>query len=432
MVGAFLLREILAGASYLLTVWSGWQAHIGESQSLFRLPLGEALSQLSMQMSWLVFILPFSWWILFRHVRPLSGMHVVLLLTTLVFIAMGNMQIRYLPYLALWLGLMIALVVDHLMKHWRQAVVVSVGAIFIGVGYYPCLQAIGPKDITFNVFNQLHPVLLWLQENSPPTSNYQNPTAPGEYGVLAEWSLGHYIQYYGQRPTLADNFGEHASDLQRLNQFFFSQDNQKAYQILDKHRVRYVLCRDLVFTFQSLIGKNQVEDYIASGSTIGKSTHQINFSPKIFPTVLYRLIWRYGSAVFDRQGTYYPPLERLRLVTESVGKDEQIMGGPEIALIKLFEYVPGAQIEVSGLPLKSKVTLQGIVHTPHGRWFPYIQIVKSDSSGNLSMIVPYSNDKEEGIPYVDRYILRYGDDSRFLRNINDDMILKGETIHLNW
>ena len=45
------------------------QIHIGESQSLLKLPFRDAVSQLSIQMSWLIFILPFGWWILFRRLQ---------------------------------------------------------------------------------------------------------------------------------------------------------------------------------------------------------------------------------------------------------------------------------------------------------------------------------------------------------------------------
>ena len=300
------------------------------------------------------------------------------------------------------------------------------------MSYYPCIQAIGAKDITFNVFEQAYPVLRWLEDNSPPTSNYLHPTVPAEYGVLAEWSLGHYIQYYGERPALADNFGEHASDLRRLSQFFLARYNQTAYQLLDENRVRYILCRGLFWTLQSLLTEGQENEFIEEGSSIDRSISRITFSPRLFPTVLYRLTWRYGSAVIDTVGTYYPPLERLRLVAESVGPDEEIMGGPEIALIKLFEYVPGARVEVSGLPSGGQVTLTGIVHTPHGRWFPYVQVKRADPGGHLTFIVPYVNEKDKGIPYLNSYILRLGDESRIVRNITDEMILRGETVHLSW
>lgn len=36
------------------------EIHIGESQSLLKLPFRDAVSQLSIQMSWLIFILPFA------------------------------------------------------------------------------------------------------------------------------------------------------------------------------------------------------------------------------------------------------------------------------------------------------------------------------------------------------------------------------------
>ncbi|MEE9166824.1 MAG: hypothetical protein V3U24_05100 [Candidatus Neomarinimicrobiota bacterium] len=426
VVGVYLWRETVAGAQYVLGAWSGWQSHIGESQSLLSLPLSDVASQVSMQISWLVLILPVGWWLLYRQRRLL------LLVATLMFVVMGSLQMRYLPYLALLLGLMVALAVEYLMDRWGKAVTGPVLALVISAGYYPSIQGIGEKDITYNLLTQLHPVLEWLRSNTPPTSHYENPTTPAEYGVLAEWSLGHYIQYYGHRPALADNFGEHASDLRRLREFFLARNNKTAWKILDENKVRYVLTRDLVGTFQSVVQENQVEQYVTGASLRGKSMRRINFSPEMFPTVLYRLTWRYGGAVMDRRGTYHPPLERLRLVAESPGKDEQTEGGPEIALVKLYEYVPGCQVEVSGLPSSGDVMIQGIVHTPYERWFPYIQLARSDSRGNLALTVPYSTDKDKGIPYIDRYTLRSGEESRLIRDITNDMVVHGKTIYLSW
>lgn len=33
------------------------------------------------------------------------------------------------------------------------------------------------------------------------------------YGVLSEWSFGHFIQYHGGWPAVVDNFGDHAGDI---------------------------------------------------------------------------------------------------------------------------------------------------------------------------------------------------------------------------
>ena len=107
VAGGFLLRETLTGASYLIRTWSGWQTHIGESQSFLDLPLGEAVSQLSMQMSWIVLLLPLAVWIALRRWRHHSPLLRFLIVAAIAFTGLGALQMRYLPYLALVLGLMV-------------------------------------------------------------------------------------------------------------------------------------------------------------------------------------------------------------------------------------------------------------------------------------------------------------------------------------
>ena len=432
LAGGFLLQEIVAGATFILGSWSQWEEHIGEFQSILRLPLGNALSQLGLQMSWLVLLIPVGWVLMLISWKRTDSGHRILFITTVVFAAMGGLQIRYLPFLSLYMGIVLAIVAVPLSRNLPKTVIWLLIPLLVAAGYTPCLKAIGTKHITYDTFTQLHPVLTWLDENAPVTSYYSRPDSSAEYGVLAEWSLGHYIQYYGRRPALADNFGEHASNLSRLTEFFMESDNQKAYEFLDKHNVRYILCRGLYWTFQSLLMDEGKEAYVAGQIPMGQSASEVVFSPRIYPTVLYRLIWRYGSAVTDQQGNYAPPLDRLRLVAESIGEDEQITSGPEIAQIKLYEYVLGARIELSGLSPGEAASITGIVHTARERWFPYMQAVRADSTGSVTFTVPYFTGREEGKSYVSRYTIRYNSREKVLSGVTEAMVLKGEKVRLRW
>lgn len=432
LVGGFLLQEIMAGATFILGTWSEWEGHIGEFQSILRLPFGDALSQLALQTSWLILLIPVGWALIVIGWKETLATDRVLFVATVVFAAMGGLQIRYLPFLSLYMGVVIGVIAVPLSRKLPKAIIVLLFPALVAAGYTPCLKAIGTKHNTYETFIQLFPVLAWLDENTPATYKDSQPDSTSQYGVLAEWSLGHYVQYYGSRPVLADNFGEHASDLSRLTEFFLATDNQKAYQFLDKHNVRYVLCRGLYWTFQSLLMDEEKETYVAGQIPAGQSAREIVFSPRMYPTVLYRLIWRYGSAVTDQRGNYAPPVGRLRLVAESEGEDAQTTSGPEIAQIKLFEYVPGAKIELSGLIPGEAASITGIVHTPRERWFPYMQAMRTDSTGKVTFTVPYFTGREEGKSYVGRYTIRYNGREKELSGITEQMILRGERVRLRW
>lgn len=429
VLATYLLHHTLAGTTYLVRTWSGWQAQIAESHSLVRISLTRAFDELSRYMSWAVFLLPLGWVMMLSRWRRLSPQEWTLFLSTLTFAVFGLFQIRFLPYLALLLGLMVAFLFQTVRKRLPyEKPFLLFTAIVLTVSYYPCAESIGAKDVTFEVYNQMSPILRWLREKSPPDSLYFHPDTSPEYGVVSDWNLGHYIQYYGHWPVLADNFGEHATDLSRLNRFFFSTDNEETYRFLDKNSVRYVLCQDLPSMYQSMILDGSVLAYV---SDFDRSTGRIVFAPKMFPTVLCRLVWRYGAAFIDvEKGTYYPPLDRLRLVAESRGRDETLRA-PEVARIKLFEYVPGARLRVTGLPPDTEIVLSAKVRTPHGRMFPYIQLQRSDSLGNLSATLPYPNRKENS-PYAEEYRLLLGNQKKVLSPVTERMVLEGQRVEEVW
>ena len=432
-LAAVLLHEVVAGASYLAGSASGWMATIGETTSFFRLTPKQAVGLLSSQVSLLVFLLPIFWCLFLcmflLHRRELKGPHWVLLCSSIIFTAIGLQQIRFLPYMALMLGLVVAFLLEALVRRLSSVFQVLVIASVLIIGFVPCFGEIGAKDLmSMTEFEDVYPVLQWLRQESPPTSHYLHPDETAEYGVLAEWSLGHYIKYYSHRPVLADNFSTHAADLGRINQFFFATDNDEAYALLDVNKVRYILCRDLPSMYQGMIFDPSMLEYV---SDFDPKVSRIVFNPKIYPTVLCRLAWRYGGAFIDREnGIYYPPLDRMRLVAESKKKDET-MPAPEVAQIKLFEYVPGVRLKVTGLPPDAGVALSAKIITPYGRTFPYVQLLESDKNGHLSATLPYPNEKKRAA-YAKEYSLILGDRKKPLPNVTEQMVREGLALEVGW
>ena len=45
----------------------------------------------------------------------------------------------------------------------------------------------------------LQETLKWLRDKTPVTSYFQQPRSMPEYGVLAEWGLGAYVDYVAER-----------------------------------------------------------------------------------------------------------------------------------------------------------------------------------------------------------------------------------------
>jgi hypothetical protein len=84
----------------------------------------------------------------------------------------------------------------------------------------------------------------WLREFTPPTSGYYDATLDPEYGVLARWGEGHFINYEARRPAVVGNFGD---DLGRdhflLARSFYEASPERAIEILETLRARYVVIR---------------------------------------------------------------------------------------------------------------------------------------------------------------------------------------------
>ncbi|UCE18596.1 MAG: hypothetical protein JSV84_17380 [Gemmatimonadota bacterium] len=425
----FLLKQIFIGTTYLLRTWTGWQAQIAESHSLLRTSWDRAFDELGQYMSWAILLLPIVWIVMVSRWSRLNAHEKILFVVTIIFAAFGLFQVRFLPYLAILYGLMLVSLINWTYKKLPfQWLVIPLLVAGLLVSYYPCTKSFGGQDITSAVYRETKPILQYLKENRPSDALSLRSHAPPDYGVLSDWNLGHYIKYYGKWPVLADNFGEHATDLSRLNRFFFSTENTDAYRFLDENRVRYILCQDLPSMYQSMILDKSMLAYV---SDFDPNTGRIVFAPRMFPTVLYRLVWRYGGSFIDVQNqVYYPPLARLRLVAESRGRDETL-SEPNVARIKLFEYVRGARIEVTRLPPHTEVILSTNIHTPHGRTFPYIQFLKSNEDGRVFFVLPYSNEGEQNT-FADEYKLVMGDQDQALPLLTEQMILEGRIVQKAW
>lgn len=77
----------------------------------------------------------------------------------------------------------------------------------------------------------------WLREHT------REPGDPPGWSVLAQWDLGHGIEWAGARPTVGTNFGSYLGQDSYLDpwRFFLARDDDEAEAILERRGVRYVL-----------------------------------------------------------------------------------------------------------------------------------------------------------------------------------------------
>jgi len=94
---------------------------------------------------------------------------------------------------------------------------------------------------TFNMSKDWEEALLWLRDNTPPTSHYLDPTKKPEYSVLSWWDYGNWIVYVAKRPVVCNNFQAGAIDAAK---FFTTQNEEDALKIVKKRGVKYVITCD--------------------------------------------------------------------------------------------------------------------------------------------------------------------------------------------
>jgi hypothetical protein len=256
---------------------------------------------------------------------------------------------------------------------------------------------------------------------------------------MAEWSFGHFIQYHGRRPALADNFGDATGDLARPGAFFLENDGARAVARLDSLRARYVLVRDLAGTFAGLVPDVQArERYVARAATTDAGRGAIDFRPEIMRTTLYRLAWRNGagflaepSAVGVRAAeAWVPPMPGLRLVAESDSL-EAITGGPSVPYVKLYERVAGALLRVQGLAPGEEAALLAKVRSPRGRSFAYVERLVADEWGIAEIPLPYPTIAPDGASRIESAEIVSRDCSAPLPRFDETAVQSGATIIAN-
>lgn len=258
----------------------------------------------------------------------------------------------------------------------------------------------------------------WLKENTPPTSYYDSPDKPAEYGIMSWWDYGNWILYFSQRPVVANNF---QTGMEDAANFLIGTDEGRVNEILNKRKVRFVVtdAQMLKLKFRSialLAGKNPNDYYGINEPSDETQIRSVNYENKnFFDTMLSRL------HVFDGDG-----LGSYRLIYES---KTTAIRSPDIKYMKIFEYVPGAAIE-GKTSAGGDVTATLNILTNQGRTFTYTRHTMA-KDGKYVIRVPYSTagGKYGTIP-DGHYIVQIGNISRTV-SVSEEDVMKGAGIVVN-
>jgi dolichyl-diphosphooligosaccharide--protein glycosyltransferase len=390
-LAARLMNETTGGLAYVFRQYAPWQGTIGESQLLFSPGIPAGIAELFTRLSLLVLALPFAWVPLARRALAGDARRGILLVASVLFTVIGLEQTRFLPHLALLVGMAAATAAEPWLAPPRRAPRgrTPLAALALAFALVPTLGGYGRDEEPDRTYDRSRSVLGYLASSTPETSYHNHPARTPEYGVVAEWSYGHYIQRVGRRPAVVDNFGDHAGDPTRVRRFFLATDEDRALAFLDSVRSRYVLVRDLAASFQGIIPDEAAKNRFVQRAVIASSgMGQVEFSPAVAGTVLYRLTMLNGGGRPGPEGESVLPLAHFRLVAESEAMDT-FASGLSVSAVKLYEVVRGARLRVTGLAPGEKAALLATVSSPRGRAFPYVALLQADAAGALEIVIPY-------------------------------------------
>ncbi|NOZ20190.1 MAG: hypothetical protein GXP25_03785 [Planctomycetes bacterium] len=273
---------------------------------------------------------------------------------------------------------------------------------------------------------------LWMRNHTPQTSDYDNPMKRPEYGVLAHWTLGHYIEYVARRPVLANPNGTDLGHPQLFFDalgFYLLPDAQAAYDILDHYGVRYVVTLPPLGYLKDYAYMVEVpeEEFLVKKASTERRTVRSRF--------YYRMM---GTRLHDACGTGYAlaggsgmvaPLRRFRLVYVSP-KVERPSYCPPMPDLKIFEYVKGAALCGAAAP-GQRISLRLLVKANSGVVFKYCDDATADASGRFSFRVPYpTQDGPYGTGAVGPYALSFGGMQTKTVNVSEDDVLAGREIEI--
>jgi dolichyl-diphosphooligosaccharide--protein glycosyltransferase len=409
IAGVFLLVRGAGGVEFLIRR-DPVIALLRESVPAWKLPPGQILEYFSH----LILLAPLAGAALlvgiararFGDVR-LNALAALLLFTG----ALGAGQARFLNYFAVPFCILILWAFRAVIESTRERIagraarwgVVAAGFALLAVPLGPTLRASihslpGNVDLTPGL-PELYPSLEWMRENTPKTSHLLEPSERPEYGVLADFSFGHWITAIAERPNFCNPFSLapwHEGPIVESARLFLAEDGEEAAARMEKLRLRYVLLfnsENAIPDYARLAG-TPVEDFLVVSGNGREATPTIRF----FHTLAVRLALADGGE-FEAYRQVVPALERFRLIHESREARNRVvpgLGGPfAAALVKIFERVPGVRIEGRDQP-GSEVVVQVPLQTDTGRRLEFLARTRAGADGTFRLRVPYSEGANGG------------------------------------
>lgn len=278
----------------------------------------------------------------------------------------------------------------------------------------------------------LYNTLVWMKNYTPKTSYLWQPDKKPEYGVLAPWDHGHYIQYIAERPTIVNNFGHQLrGDGFKISNYVWSCENEdELIDIVKRYNIRFILLNDPINYFNK-----RFSVYLKPGFFDKYVIFQkIHFNEEVptpqesFFTLPLPRMW-----IFDGSSTGYgPAIRHFRLVFESQNPSYiQYFEDIEVKQYKFYEYVKGAKIVGKATP-RSIVFITAHFITNFDREFDWNAAAIADDQGNFTGVLPYATGEDNiFVKPLSPYFI-YSDGKVVELIVNNNDVYNGNTISIDF
>jgi len=281
----------------------------------------------------------------------------------------------------------------------------------------------------FLIKGDLEETLYWMKGATPKTSHFLEPWKKPEYSVMARWEFGGWIEYIGQRPSVATVYGMETHGLKDSAEFFLATTEKEFLEIADRNGARYfILSKTLgaLPEYAEILGRDPSGFLVTARDQSGRAVWETG--PKFFELVQTALYMADGQEFTSP--IPFRAIGGVRLAYESPSASDIRGFSGEIKQYKVFERVKGARLTGRAAP-GTKVSLSGTVITNQGREFRTARETAADSSGTFVIEAWYPTVKEDdyrtGVKGA--YALKVGNVARGLL-VSEEDVVNGASLEL--
>lgn len=300
-------KNILLGIKYLLRKQPQFMSFVSESESIFISRQQFTLSAITLYLSLFILLLPIFYIVLLKLKNHFEKNGFIFLAVIIpIFFILICLQKKFAYHFSLFFSILLSINIiifyRKLLKYLKKRYLIPLITIIILTMLYPIrvIFYFG-NDNLYSQLYTLMPAYEWIKENTQPAKFNFNQKERANYYILSEWSLGHYLQYYSQRPVVVDNFGKD-SQLVIAAKILLSYSEKEALDMLHKYKIKYILVRDYLTTlyFLPICLGGKPNEYFASFigedgkryiSPVGGLTFGFNLceKPEIFDNPMHPL-----------------------------------------------------------------------------------------------------------------------------------------------